>query len=422
MHYEKSTLSNGITVLTDTMPDVRSIALGIWFRVGARDESKELSGMSHFMEHMTFKGTETHSALDIMIGFDSLGAESNALTGKEATCYYARFVDEKLVPCLELLADMVLHSKFDPAEVAMESKVVIEEIARSEDDPSDYVHDLQQNNEFPDSPVGRRVLGTRENIERFTQEDFVKFRDERYIAQNCFIAACGNVEHERLVELCEELFKDMPQGERTQRSAAKHAPAKRFVAGKKDTEQAHVIITFPGIKATDDDRYAAAILFDAFGGGMSSRLFQEIREKRGLVYTVLASGSSLEHEGISIIYAGTRASNLPELVEAIMGEVDKLRADGLTAEELDRSCNAIVGSLLLSQESTRTRMIKLGRYAVTDYPYVSVDESVANYKAVTLEDTQRVIERVFSAEPTIAIVSSLESDEVFELVREGMNL
>ncbi len=423
MFYQKSVLSNGVTVLSENMPDVRSMTMGIWFRVGSRDETPDEAGMSHFMEHMRFKGTPTRTPIDISVEFDSMGAELNAFTSKEYTCFYARFVDTYLEQSLEILADMLINSTFPDKEVESERKVVIEEIARSEDTPDDYVYDILGDELFPTQTIGRPVLGTRESVGGFTHDDLMAYHDKHYHAANCTVAVAGNVDHAKLVELCEKYLGGMQSGKpRTVRGYEPEASRTYFKAEKKDTEQANLLIGMEGLPAGHDDRYAAILLDTALGGGMSSRLFQEVREKRGLVYSIYASSSPYEGVGSFSIYAGTRLENLPEVVQVTLAELEKMASEGIGQEELDRVRALAVGQTILSMEATRVRMLRIGRNATVGIPLLSLDQTIENYKRVTVEDINRVASQIFVQRPSIAVVSSAEEAEVRELLKDVIEL
>lgn len=418
MFYNKSTLSNGVEILSENMPSVRSITLGIWFKVGSRDETPDEAGMSHFMEHMLFKGTSKRTAADISMAFDSMGAELNAFTSREYTCFYARFVDDYLEQALEILADMLLNSQFAPDEVTSERQVVIEEIARSEDAPDDYVYDILSDEMFPTCTLGRPIVGTRESVGGFTHDDLVAYHKKHYHAGNCTLAASGDVDHDKLVELAERYLGGMREGCRNVRVYSPEEPRSFLRTAKKDTEQANVAFGLHGVPIGDDDRYASSLMEIALGGGMSSRLFQEVREKRGLVYSIYSGTTKYQGVGMFSIYAGTRLENLSEVVDITLREVRRLREGGLEPEELERVCAYAVGQSILSMESTRTRMLRLGRSAMSETPLLSLDESIDNYRKVTLDDVSRVADRVLSDRPVLAVVSSAGDDEIRDLLKD----
>jgi predicted Zn-dependent peptidase len=412
MFYEHSTLSNGVELYTERMDGLRSVAFGIWFRVGSRDENAETSGISHFLEHMMFKGTSSRSVLDISMAFDSIGAELNAFTSKEYTCYYARTLDEHLPKAVEILGDMVMNSLFAEDAISSEREVVIEEIARSEDTPDDYVFELFSQATLPAHQLGRPILGTRGIVGAFDHSICSSYHSQNYHAQNTKIVAVGNVEHQALHELCERFLGAMPKGTPNERAEVPEAKRERLAFLSKETEQAHIVYGMPGVPLGDPDRYAAAVLDTALGGPMSSRLFQEVREKRGLAYAVFASTTGFMNAAQFSVYVGTRPSNLGEVVGIIRSEIAKILESGLEAEELQRIRDYLLGNLILGMEATRNRMVRIGRNAANGLDLHSLDEVIDFYQAVTLADVKRVAERIYSQEPTIAVVSPLNSEQL----------
>lgn len=418
MFYSTSTLANGLTVLSENMSGVRSITLGIWFKVGSRDELDSEAGISHFMEHMLFKGTPTRTAADISMEFDSMGAELNAFTSREYTCFYARFVDEYLERAIEILADMLLNSSFAPDDVASERKVVIEEIARCEDMPDEHVFDLLGGEMFPNCSLGRPVLGYRESVGGFTHDDLLSYHQKHYHAANCTVAASGNVDHAKLSELVEKYLGQMPAGQRNVRPEISVLPASYLRTAKKDTEQANILFGIYGLPLGHEDRFAQALLDSTLGGGMSSRLFQEVREKRGLAYSVYSLTSSFQGIGMFNIYAGTQLQNLPELIQIVNTELAKMLDGGVAAEELERVRAYAIGQSILSMESTRTRMLRLGRASVGDLEILSLDDNIDRYKRVTVQDIERITSRILDTKPVIAIVSSASDEEIRKLIED----
>ena len=421
--YEESILPNGVRVITETMPSVRSVALGVWVDVGTRDENPGEEGMSHFLEHMLFKGTARRSAADISYEFDGLGAELNAFTTREHTCFYARFLDEHLEEAVDALADMVARSVFPPEEVESEREVVLEEIASCEDDPGDYVFDLLGGTLFAGHPLGRPILGTQESVEGFTREGLLTFYRERYAGANLIVAAAGHVDHARLVELCERHLGDLPAGMCTMRDvramagrAACSAASGRIAVERRDTEQSHVAIGLRSLSCSDPDRYAASLFDIVFGDGTSSRLFQEVREKRGLAYEIESSLAPYRETGAFTIYAGTRPDNLEAVLGLVRQEAGRMVSAGISADELERARSYAVGQLIISMEATHARMARIGRWAVEGVVPKSLDESIAAYEAVTVEDVNRVARRILSQQSAIAVVSPADAGEVEQIV------
>ncbi len=415
MFYRKTMLDNGITVISEPMDEVRSIALGIWFAVGSRDEASAEAGMSHFMEHMMFKGTPARSSRELSEAFDRLGAELNAFTSKEYTCYYSRFVDEHLESAMELLSDMVVNASLDDESCRQERQVVIEEIARTEDAPDDHIHDIFSETLWPDHPIGLPILGTRDIVGGFDHAQSVAFRGRHYLTGNTVVAAAGNIDHEELVHLAERLLV-MPGGPRSQRPVARPTSSSRIAVLNKDTEQAHICYGVSTMNAHHPDRFALNILDGVLGGGMSSRLFQEVREKRGLAYAVYSFTALYQDTGEFGVYAGTRPENAEEVIRLIQNEVEKIADQGVTAEELDRVRQAAKGHLVLGMEATRNRMTRLGKNEVTGGEILSADEIMERFNAVTMDDLKRVSAEVLTDDKVLAVIGPFEPSSLEHLV------
>ena len=416
MFYEKTVLDNGITVITEHMEGVRSAALGFWVRVGGRDESPAEYGMSHFMEHMLFKGTPTRSALDISTAFDAMGAELNAFTSRECTCFYSRVIDEHLPEAFEILADMVVNASFDQDAIDLEREVVIEEIARNEDSPDEYVYDLFADAMFPTHPLGRPVLGNRTTVGGFESADMREYHDTHYTTGNLVVAASGNVSHEQLVELSKRFLSGMKTGTRQHRAFAAEQHRVQLSCLQKDTEQAHVLMGYPAFDTNDPRRFALGILDTALGGGMSSRLFQEIREKRGLVYSVYTTTQLFEDAGVFAAYAGTRPDNVREVLDVMQKEFALAAAKGITQEELDRARELICGNFVFSMESTRAHMTRLGRLFVLGLEVRSPEQTLEDYRCVTLQQVNEVAGDLLSQQPTVAVVSPHSQGDIERMI------
>ncbi|MDO4850284.1 MAG: pitrilysin family protein [Actinomycetota bacterium] len=416
MPYDKTVLPCGIGVVTMTMADVRSISLGICVSVGSRDELPDEAGMSHFMEHMMFKGTPTYSAAEISAEFERMGAEFNAFTTKEYTCYYARFVDEKLERATEILADMVANSTFLSSEIVNEREVVIEEIARSEDTPDDYVHDLFAGALLPGHPLGLPIIGTRESVARFDHDDCVSYHERHYHTGNLTVVAAGAVDHERLCDLVERDLGDMRQRDAEPRPDQPPAPSRPHAFLRKETEQAHLIYGMRSLPADHPDRFAETLLDLAVGGGMSSRLFQEVREKRGLVYSIYTTTTFYSGCGYTGTYAGTRPANIAEVVSLIRAEYARVAKGGITADELERVRDFAKGTVILSGEGTRDNMLRMGKQAAMRCSLLTLDDLLAAYDAVTLEDVCRMADETYARTPTLAIISPMDDDELEKML------
>lgn len=413
--YDKTVLDSGITVITEPMDTVRSITLGIWCSVGSRDEAPSEAGMSHFIEHMMFKGTPTRSAADISQEFDRLGAELNAFTSKEYTCYYARLLDQHTASALEILSDMVVNSTFAEDACTSEREVVIEEIARYEDQPDEQVHELFASTLMPSHPLGLPVIGTRETVGDFDHARAMAFHSSHYRTGNVVVAASGALEHENIVEMVRERLA-LPEGPRSERVHARPATEPRLKVVRKDTEQAHICWGVAGLTARDPDRFTAAVLDAALGGGMSSRLFQEIREKRGLAYAVYSYQAPYQDTGEFVVYAGTRPENAAEVIGLIRSEIDKVTESGITADELERVRESIKGQMILGLESTRNRMTRLGKAEVTGAELLSLDEIVERIDAVTCEDVHEMAKRLFDGNHALAVIAPFGEDAVAHLL------
>jgi predicted Zn-dependent peptidase len=416
MFYRKTVLDNGVTVISEPMDSVRSITLGIWFAVGSRDESAPEAGMSHFMEHMMFKGTPTRSARTISEEFDRIGADLNAFTSKEYTAYYSRFVDEHLPKAFDILADMVVNANLDDPSCVSEREVVIEEIARMEDTPDDQIHELFSNALWPEHPIGLPILGSRTTVGGFDHLQSVAFRNRHYLTGNAVVAAAGNVDHDTLVKLAEEKLGGLAAGPRSIRPVAHAVSVPRLTVLPKETEQAHICYGVSTMNAHHPDRFALSLLDAVLGGGMASRLFQEIREKRGLAYSVYSFSALYQDTGEFAVYAGTRPANAEEVVGLIRTELDRVATDGVTPDELDRVRLASTGHLVLGMESTRNRMTRLGRNEVTGGEILSADEIMERFNAVTMDDLRRVSAEVLSAEKVLAVIGPFKPENLEHLI------
>ena len=416
MYCDKTVLDNGITVVSEHMDSVHSVALGFWVYAGARDEAPRFFGMSHFMEHMLFKGTPTRSALDISTAFDAMGAELNAFTSRECTCFYSRVIDEHLPEAFEILADMVVNASFDQDAIDLEREVVIEEIARNEDSPDEYVYDLFADAMFPTHPLGRPVLGNRTTVGGFESADMREYHDAHYTTGSLVVAASGNVSHEQLVELSKSFLSGMKTGARQHRAFAAEQHRVQLSCLQKDTEQAHVLMGYPAFDTNDPRRFALGILDTALGGGMSSRLFQEIREKRGLVYSVYTTTQLFEDAGVFAAYAGTRPDNVREVLDVMQKEFALAAAKGITQEELDRARELICGNFVFSMESTRAHMTRLGRLFVLGLEVRSPEQTLEDYRCVTLQQVNEVAGDLLSQQPTVAVVSPHSQGDIERMI------
>jgi predicted Zn-dependent peptidase len=388
-------LDSGVRVVTETVPEVRSVALGLWVRTGSRDETPKQAGVSHFLEHMLFKGTERHSAIEISETFDGFGAAVNAATGKETTHLHARFLDEHTDEAFELLSEMLLGPTY--AEVDSEREVVLEEIAMYEDEPMDRVHDFLAEAVFGEHPLGRRVLGTADVIASIPVPEIGAYHDSRYVGSNVVVSAAGHVDHDEICALAERFVapRSVPEQKRNG-AAAPSEPRLRF--HQKDTEQYHICFGAPGLTRDDDRRFALAVLDSIFGGSTSSRLFVEVREKRGLAYSVGSYSDQYTDLGLVATYVGTREDNVEEACGLIATELERLRSQPVTEEEITRGKEHLKGRTVLSAESTATRMSRNARAILFGLPLYTLDEMLAKVEAVTIDDITALSEELYDQE------------------------
>jgi predicted Zn-dependent peptidase len=385
-------LGSGLRVVTEEMPSVRSVALGLWVRTGSRDETPPQAGLSHFLEHLLFKGTPRRSAIEISEELDGMGAAANAATGKESTHLFARFLDEHTEQAFGLLAEMLTRPTLPADEVDSEREVILEEIAMYEDEPQDRVHDVLAEAIFGDHPLGRRVLGSSDVIASVPVPAIRAYHDDRYTQGNVVVAAAGHLDHEQIIALARDHLQQLPSvGKPTDGSAqgrGNGAPAKdqRLLFYPKETEQYHVCFGGPGIARSDDRRFALLVLDAAFGGSSSSRLFREIREKRGLAYAVGSYIDQFVDDGAVAMYVGTRADNVGEACEIIGRELARLRDEGIEGEELDRAKEHVKGRIVLGLESTAARMTRCARSILYDIPLLSLDDLLARIDGVGAEE------------------------------------
>jgi predicted Zn-dependent peptidase len=397
-NHRLTTLESGVRIATEAMPSVRSVSLGFWVGTGSRYESDAQAGLSHLLEHLLFKGSEKYASLEIDQIFDGMGAELNAGTGKETTSVYARVIDEHLVDAFDVMADMV----FRPAlrDMDSEREVILEEIAMYEDDPQEKVFDLLGEVTFGDDPLGRAIIGRAEVISQTPAEQIAAFHRERYRPDNVVIAAAGAVDHDALVQLARERIGDLaPNGA----ARGVHHPAvapegirRRFE--RKDTEQYHVCLGATGMSRHDNRRFALRVLDTIFGGTSSSRLFQEVREQRGLAYAVYSFSSAYADTGQVGLYVGTRGENLVSALSVVGSELRRMREEPATAEELHRAKENLKGRVVLALESTGARMNRLGSEILAGSPLMPIDEVVESIEAVSLEDLVQLAEELWAPE------------------------
>jgi predicted Zn-dependent peptidase len=410
----RTVLPGGLRVITESLPTVRSAAFGIWAGVGSRDEDSAHAGATHYLEHLLFKGTSRRTALDISASMDAVGGELNAFTAKEYTCYYARVLDEDLPLAIDVLSDMVTSSLIEPKEVDAERGVILEEIAMNEDDPSDLVHEAFSTQVFGDTPLGRPILGTVDAINSISRERIAEHYRSRYTPDALVIAAAGNLDHDRVVELTAAAFGAALTGDvrpatpRLDGSQAGSATGTGVRLVSRPVEQANLVLGCAGLARTDHRRFALGVLNAALGGGMSSRLFQEVREKRGLAYSVYSFSSQHADCGQWGIYAGCLPAKTEEVLAICLEEIAKVIESGLTDDELDRGKGQLRGSIVLGLEDPSSRMSRLGKSELV-YPRLEpVDEILAEIDAVTGEQVREVAEALLGQPKALAIVGPFD--------------
>ena len=385
--FHKTTLKNNTHILVEKVPHVRSVAVGFWVDVGSRHENEENNGVSHFIEHLLFKGTEKRTAKQIAEALDAVGGQLNAFTTKEYTCYYARVLDEHLDLAIDLLSDMLFNSKFAPEEIDRERNVIIEEIKMYEDSPDELVHDVFAGSMWKGHALGRPIIGTAEVLENITRDKILEFYQTNYKPGNLVLTVAGNIDQEQATDKLRQIVENRG-GQIPERPAIVPAPVRDVVCRNKDTEQVHLCVGTQGVNLENENHYTFQLLNTILGGGISSRLFQEIREQRGLVYSVYSYLSSYHDTGLFCIYAGLSKQNVDEALDLIFKQVEDIRVNSVTAGELQRAKDQIKGNLLLSLESVSTRMSRLGKSQLYLGRVLSPDEVVEKLNKVSLADIQ----------------------------------
>ncbi|MEZ5141300.1 MAG: pitrilysin family protein [Acidimicrobiales bacterium] len=406
----KTVLADGIRVVTERVPGALSVCLGVWVGVGSRDEPTSVAGVSHFLEHLLFKGTERRSARDIARAVDAVGGEMNAFTAREHTAYYTRLPAAEIGLGLDLLTDVLTAPALREREIESEREVILEELLLAGDTPEDLVHIALYEALFPGHPLGRETLGSEETIEAMGRGAIAEFFDGRYRPANLVVAGAGDLDHERVVDAVGRAFAGRPAGDRPRRLGPTQAnEALRIV--RRPTEQAHVALGWRALDHFDGDRYALQVLNEILGGGPSSRLFQEVREERGLAYSVYSSPSAYADAGALVAYAGTVPGRLAELLEVLDDVVARLAADGVDDEELAVAVGCLTGSLVLGLEDSASRMARLGTGETVRGEVVPVQEHLARVRAVTVDDVARVADRVLRSPRTVAVVGPFDEHD-----------
>jgi predicted Zn-dependent peptidase len=402
--YKKTVLKNGIRVVTEKIKYVRSITIGVWIDVGSRDEGNDERGISHFIEHMLFKGTKRRSAKEIASSLESVGGALNAFTGREHTCYFARVLDEHLKVAIDVLADILKNSLLNPSDLENEKKVIISEIKDLEDSPADLAHDRLMNNMWQNHPLGRSIMGDTENILRMARSKLIDFIKRNYVAPRVVIASSGNLRHQDLVRMIEKKFQfnqtvAIPQVNQS----TLQADQKRMVVNRK-TAQTHVSLGVPVFPYKDRRRYAALILSNILGGGMSSRLFQSIREKLGLAYNVFTFVDFFEDTGVFGVYLGTHKKNTVRAIDLVLKEMRRMKKDSLSRQELSHAKYQLKGSLMLSLENTSNRMNRMAQQELLLGKYVDLDETINSINKVKGKEVIEVANDLFDPNKLSAVI------------------
>ena len=399
----REVLPNGLRLLTERMPHVRSVSIGVWLARGSRHEPQEQSGIAHFVEHMLFKGTAARSAEDIAQAIDSIGGQMDAFTAKEYASYYIKVLDEHLPFALDVLADIVMNPRFTPDDIEREKKVVVEEIKMVEDTPDDLVHELFTENFWADHPLGRPILGTKDTVESLNTDGLRGYFHGTYTAPNLIVAAVGNIQHEQVRDLVARAFANLP----TEAAAISEAPPRVVpctVIRNKELEQSHVCLGTAGYRQDHEERYSSYVMNTVLGGSMSSRLFQNVREKRGLAYAVFSGLSAYRDTGSITIYAGCANNAVGELIDVVITELRRMKDEPLDQTELRRAKDHLKGSLMLNLESTSSRMSHIARQEIYFDRQFGLDETLEGVERVTPDDIQRVARDLFSSDALAATV------------------
>ena len=422
MSVRRTVLPSGLRIVTEEVTSVRSAAIGIWVNVGSRDESPAVAGASHFLEHLLFKGTKRRNALEISSSIESVGGEMNAFTSKEYTCFYARVIDTDLPMAIDVISDLITSSVVSALDVDAERKVVLEEIAMRDDDPSDLIHDLFAETYFGDTKLGRPILGTIESISNISRTSVFNYYKKRYLPQDLVVAVAGNINHREVVELVEAAlsldgFLEV-QGRPVIRPNTSIKRKAQTSVGliSRTTEQAHMFYGMEGVARHDDRRFAMGILASALGGGMSSRLFQEIREKRGLAYSVYAFAQQFAGSGQIGFYAGCKPAKAIETLEIIREVLADVAENGMSLEEIERAKGAVRGSLVLSQEDSGSRMSRIGKNEIVYGQVMGFDEILKEVSRVSEQDIREIAGEYLIKTPTLALVGPFKNTSKFEKV------
>ena len=395
---KREVLPNGLIVLSEEMAHIRSISIGIWMKSGSRDEDPEINGISHFTEHMVFKGTTNRTARDIARQVDSIGGNMDAFTGKETICFNIKVLDEHLPIAIDILSDLVLNPIFTPNDIAREKGVILEEIKMDEDNPDYLVHEIFTQNFWKDDPLGKPILGTKDTVRSFEQEKLFEFYRRRFVPNNMIISGAGNLNHERFVDLIKSRFMDLKPVPNGFHYPAPAVTPRIVTRNKKSLEQVQLCLGVPSHPISHEKRYVSYVLNTVLGGGMSSRLFQKIREEQGLVYSIYSDLNPYRDTGCLSVYAGTSTEAIPKVVDSVLTEFREMKGENIPDEELRRAKDQLKGSLMLSLESSTSRMSNLARQEMYFERFFSLDETIEQIESVTAEQVTEMAASLFQTE------------------------
>jgi len=397
-HIRREVLPNGLTVISEQMQHLRSVSIGVWVKTGSRDEDPRSNGISHFIEHMLFKGSVNRSAEDIARQVDSIGGNMDAFTAKECICFNMKVVDEHLPVAIDILSDLVLNPLFKEEDIAREKGVILEEIKMDEDSPDYLVHEIFTQSFFKDHPLGKPILGTRDTVKKFERSSVFDFYKQCFTPENIVVSAAGNLEHKKFVDLVKRHFAQLKPTKTNRKSRRPETASRIMLRNKKSLEQVQICMGVPSYPIAHEKRYASYILNSLLGGGMSSRLFQNIRERQGLAYAIYSDLSPYRDTGCLCVYAGTSRESAGKVVQSVVRELFRLKSETVSAEELRRSKDQLKGSLMLSLESSTSRMSNLARQEMYFDHFFTLDELIERIEAVSADDLRAMAEEFFRTE------------------------
>lgn len=418
MSIKTTTLDSGLRVITDTVPEMETVALGVWADVGTRHEDMKHNGVAHMVEHMMFNGTPTRTARQIAEAIEDVGGQVNAYTSREITAYYVHLLQTDMPLAMDILSDILQRPTFPDSELEKERGVIVQEIGMTNDTPDDVVFDYYQETAYPDQALGAPILGTEDIVQNMKKETLYDYVHRFYTPEKLVISAAGNVDHDAFVEMSRTMFADLPPDTHQTYEAAKYSGGDKRV--ERELEQAHVVMGFQGIKRDDPDYYSAVILGTVLGGGMSSRLFQEVREKRGLVYSIYSSHSSYHDDGQFEIYAGTGDENLKDLIPVTCTEIVKMMQEPVTEAELHRAKAQIKAGILMSRESMLSRANRQAKYLINFNRAPDVNRLIAQVDAVTVYSVQKIAQKIFTGKPTLAALGPVKDLEDYDKIRQRL--